>query len=463
MIRSLYARVVLMYMGTVILSLLIASTITGYFFNQKMTEQSHQDLTKLAQDIVTIQRKTQASSIKSVVSELDTLKNYYIRVYDEQDLVEEYVIQNPSKDDDMLPIPPEIYQKLIGGEMNNWYREAGGNMSVGISFQMNDKTYALFLQPRAENLLLSQVLLMVLSITLIAGGLIFLVSAMYIVKPIRRLTDATQRMAKGDFQVQLNIKRKDELGTLASSFDHMARELEHIEQMRQDFISDVSHEIQSPLTSISGFAKALKSNMVPDEDRNRYLDIISMESERLSKLSDNLLHLASLESEHHPFQPVKYRLDEQIRQVAVACEPQYSAKHIHVELSLPPTQIIADRDQLSQVWHNLLSNSIKFTPDEGEIQIEIVHESHQIKVSVADTGIGMSSEDQERIFERFYKADRSRNRAQSGSGLGLAIVKRIVSIHHGDIQANSSIGQGTRITVILPFTSENNRAGTSNK
>lgn len=458
MIRSLYARVVLMYLATVIVSLIIASTITGYFFEHKLTEQSHQDLTRLARDVATIYRKTQAPNIKALVNEFDTLKDYDIRLYDKQGLVE-YGSGDPSKADAMLPIRPEIYQQLIDGDLDQWYEEVNGNMTVGISLRINDRAYALFLQPRAENLLIvSQILLMMLLITLIAGSLIFLFSAMYLVKPIRRLTDATQRMAKGDFQVQLNSKRKDELGTLARSFDHMARELDHIEQMRQDFISDVSHEIQSPLTSINGFAKALKNNMAGEADRNRYLDIILMESERLSKLSDNLLHLVSLESEHHPFQPVKYRLDEQIRQVAVACEPQWSAKHIHVELTLPPTQIIADRDQLSQVWTNLLSNSIKFTPDEGEIHIRIVHESHQIRVSFADTGIGMSSEDQERIFERFYKADRSRTRTQSGSGLGLAIVKRIVSIHNGDIHVSSSIGQGTKVTVTLPYASENDKS-----
>ena len=270
------------------------------------------------------------------------------------------------------------------------------------------------------------------------------------------MTNATEQMASGDFGVELNLSRKDELGGLARSFDHMAQELKQIEQMRQDFVSNVSHEIQSPLTSITGFAKALRDGVVSSENQTRYLGIIADESERLSRLSSNLLQLASLESEHHPFDPVLYALDEQLRKVVVSLEPQWSSKHINFELDLPAVQIVADPDQLSQVWLNLLGNAIKFTPEDGKVSIGVSSDANGIEVTVADSGIGISPEDAKYIFERFYKADRSRNRTCQGSGLGLAIVRKIVELHNGRIFiADSSPGEGTVIKVILPVGDQN--------
>nr|WP_275900425.1 HAMP domain-containing sensor histidine kinase [Anoxybacillus rupiensis] len=223
-----------------------------------------------------------------------------------------------------------------------------------------------------------------------------------------------------------------------------------MEQLRQEFVSNVSHEIQSPLTSIIGFIHALKNDKLSAEQRARYLHIIETESKRLSKLSDNLLKLTSLESEHHPFEPKKYRLDQQLKNIVLACEPQWLEKAIDIDIVLDKTEIVADKDLLDQVWMNLLHNSIKFTPQKGKISISVSQSGQKIQVAVSDTGIGMSEEEKMHMFERFYKADRSRNRSEGGNGLGLTIVKKIVSMHHGDIKVESTKGKGTTIFVSLP-------------
>lgn len=222
--------------------------------------------------------------------------------------------------------------------------------------------------------------------------------------------------------------------------------------MRQDFVSNVSHEIQTPLTSISGFAKALQNNdLIVEEERSEYLDIIIAESERLSRLSDNLLKLASLDSEHHPFNAGSFNLDEQIRTIVVTCEPQWSAKGIVIDLELPEAvKIKGDEDQLKQVWMNLLSNSIKFTPEGGNIRISIDDSAADVSVTISDNGIGISPEEFNAVFQRFYKIDKSRNGNNNGNGLGLAIVKKIVSLHQGNIEVDGAVGAGTTIIVRLP-------------
>ena len=267
----------------------------------------------------------------------------------------------------------------------------------------------------------------------------------------RAVIDAMGRLARGEFDVQLKPQAGEDgqFGELVRSFNDMAARLGALEKMRQEFISNVSHEIQSPLTSIAGFARALRDPGLSGEERARYLDIIETESRRLSRLSDNLLKLASLDSDQHPFEPRRYRLDRQLREAVLACEPQWLDKSIEMEVSLEEAEIVADPDLMSQVWSNLLHNAIKFTPPGGTIGVRLRLEGGEAAVEVSDTGIGIGEEDLPRIFERFHKADRSRNRAAGGSGLGLAIAKKIVDLHSGSIAVSSRPGEGTVFTVRL--------------
>jgi signal transduction histidine kinase len=266
------------------------------------------------------------------------------------------------------------------------------------------------------------------------------------------IIEGMRRLAQGDFNVSLDLRipPNNQFSRIVATFNDMAAQLGAMEKMRQEFIANVSHEIQSPLTSIGGFARALRDGNLSDEERSRYLDIIETECMRLSRLSDNLLKLTSLESEHHPFERKKYRLDRQLREALLACEPQWLDKSIAVEADLEEAEVEADPELMEQVWGNLLHNSIKFTPPGGAIRVSLRLENGEAAVRVADTGIGIGPEDLPRIFERFYKADKSRNRSGGGSGLGLSIVKKIVDMHQGTIDVRSRPGEGTEFTVRLP-------------
>lgn len=279
-----------------------------------------------------------------------------------------------------------------------------------------------------------------------------LIASVFLVRPIKKLTKATKRIAAGDFNVKLNIKQTSELGTLARSFEDMMHDLQQLEQMRREFVTNVSHEVQSPLTSISGYAQALKQVDLSDQERSRYLDIIITEAKRMSTMSDSLLKLSMLESQSQQLRLVTVSLDEQIRRVIVALQPQWSARNIHFELDLQAVKVLADHDQLNQVWTNILSNGIKFSKDGGVIQVSTKQDIKNVTIRISDTGIGIPLEDQKRIFERFFKSDRSHSRKFDGSGMGLAIVKQIVSLHQGDIRVESELGQGTTFIVTLPIT-----------
>ncbi|PTC10308.1 sensor histidine kinase, partial [Bacillus wiedmannii] len=232
----------------------------------------------------------------------------------------------------------------------------------------------------------------------------------------------------------------------------MMHDLQQLEQMRREFVTNVSHEVQSPLTSISGYALVLKQVDLSEYERSRYLDIIIAEAKRMSKMSDNLLKLSFLESQSKQLRLVTLSLDEQIRRIIVALQPQWSARDIHFELDLQTVKVTADHDLLNQVWTNILGNSIKFSEDAGVINVSIKQDIKNVTILISDTGIGIHLDDQKRIFERFFKADRSHSRKYDGSGMGLAIVKQIVSLHQGDIRVKSELGQGTIFIVTLPIT-----------
>jgi two-component system phosphate regulon sensor histidine kinase PhoR len=274
---------------------------------------------------------------------------------------------------------------------------------------------------------------------------------------LREIKNALTKISEGDFNVEIDIDpyrknryRSEMIIDVADKINVMARELKGMESMRDDFTSSVSHEIQTPLTSIRGFISLLKKENLENTKRLRYIEIIEIEALRLSKLSDNLLRLSALDSEYAALQPKEYLLNKQIKNVVLMMEPQWSAKHIEVSVDETPVYINADEDLLDQVWINLLQNSIKFTPEGGNINIILSKNEKFIFFSIEDNGIGMTDENRLHIFERFYMADKSRNRSMGGNGLGLAIVKKIVDMQDGKIEVDSKVGRGTVFRIILP-------------
>jgi signal transduction histidine kinase len=266
------------------------------------------------------------------------------------------------------------------------------------------------------------------------------------------LTSAMKQIATGDYNVNLSkVSGHDNpgnpFGEIVDNINYMAQELGEMEQMRKEFVSNVSHEIQSPLTSISGFARALQNDKLDQKERQHYLSIIETESQRLSRISDNLLKLTYLESDHHLFDPKRYRLDNQIRNTIVSCEPLWTSKNIEMNLSLKNVDIIADKELLDQVWMNLLNNAIKFTPKGGHIYLSLYQHEETSIFEITDTGIGITEEEQLHLFERFYKADKARDRNASGSGLGLSIVKTIIDMHEGSILVKSKPKEGTTFKI----------------
>lgn len=317
---------------------------------------------------------------------------------------------------------------------------------------VKEHQYALFFRPNTELQFgeLRIFFALILLLTILISILFVLVSTRYIVKPIITLTQATKQIAKGHYDIHLNVRLRDEIGELAHHFSQMAKSLEQLEAMRQEFVSNVSHEIQSPLASIQGFSQTLQSKELSEDQRQHYLSIIENESRRMSQLSKQLLTMASLDKEKEILNKHSFDAAAQIKQVLFMMEWSWREKDLALEMDLPAADIYADEQLLHQVWTNLIMNSIKFTEKGGSISIKLVKKEHEYHIEIKDTGIGISSDDLPYIFNRFYKADKARIRKEAGSGLGLAITKKIIELHNGQIRVTSQLGKGTAFHIYLP-------------
>ena len=280
------------------------------------------------------------------------------------------------------------------------------------------------------------------------GVSLILVMASHIINPLRKITEATKKVATGNLKVKVDVDRKDEIGELAQNFNIMVDELNSIEYLRKDFISNISHELKTPIASIQGFTKLLADDNLSKEEKDEYINIILEETQRLSNLSSNILKLSNLEKQEIVTNKTEFRLDNQIRKAIIMLDEKINSKKIKISLDSSEVSIYEDEDLIMEIWINLINNAIKYSNENGEIKIKVIEKENDVKVSIKDEGIGIPKDKQERIFEKFYQVENSR--AGEGSGLGLAIVKRIVDLIKGEIEVESKEKQGTKIIVSIP-------------
>lgn len=326
-------------------------------------------------------------------------------------------------------------------------------LAYGTKNMINGQEYYIYVQKdtSGQKSAIANSTILILGCVFLTGSIVFLVIADIIVKPLTRLTNAIKELSNGNYNVRVDNVGQDEISKLNQGFNQMARQLAKQDETRQKFISDISHEFQTPLTSIQGFANILKEEDLPKEQRVKYANIILYNSKRLSSLAKNMLQLTLLDREEIELELTNYSLVEQMNRVISTQENQAMEKNIEIVFEMPKKEIFIEGDEqrLEQVWTNIISNAIKYTNEGGLITITMKKNSKDIEISIEDTGIGMSKEVVSHIFERFYREDKARN--VEGNGLGLAIVKSIVDLHHGKIDILSQVDVGTNFIVRLPI------------
>jgi len=455
--KSLYIRMCFIFCSVIVISGLLAFVASNFYYQHNVKPLNDAKLTGMAMQLQRFSKAHPETADEYLTS--TAALGYKLYVTNGQG--DERFYGAPFRENDL---DPSQIQKVLQGEIYHGVAEFPGQLfvtgffdnelrnSIGVSIDMNNQNYAMFLRPDAEVQFgeLRIFFAMIIGLSLLFSLWFVMVGVFHVVRPITRLTAATKSISKGRYDIRLNTRRQDELGQLASHFMIMSRELERTNRARQEFVANVSHEIESPLTSIQGFAHSLKNQDLPEEERVQYLSIIEEESRRLSILSKQLLTLSSLDYDANLLQISTFELRSQLRQAAQMMEWRLADKQLSLRLNLPEISMRGDVNLLYQVWLNLLSNAVKYTPEGGAVSVSAVLEGGSCIVRVSDTGEGIAPEDLPRIFDRFYKVDRARSRDNHSTGLGLAIAKKIVLAHKGTIEANNKPGEGTTFTVSLP-------------
>ncbi len=272
-----------------------------------------------------------------------------------------------------------------------------------------------------------------------------------VMRPLDRITKGAGEYASGNLQHKIPVTRNDEMGYLAETLNLMASELANSEDYQKKFIANVSHDFRSPLTSIKGYLTAILDGIIPRENEEKYLRIVIHETERLENLTQSMLSLNSLNRKNLHLEYSDFDICPLIKNVCETFERKCQMRQISFDLILEEASIrvYADMGKIQQVLYNLIDNAIKFSYDNSSITIGVSQRRNKVFVSIRDTGIGISREDQKQIFSRFFKGDSSRGKDKKGTGLGLAIVKEIITAHEETIDVISTEGAGTEFIFSL--------------
>lgn len=295
----------------------------------------------------------------------------------------------------------------------------------------------------------------------ISIGLVLLVSILfsrYISRPILQLESAAREIADGNTDRTLNLDRKDEFGTLAKSLNRMAEklrsdnlELKRLNQKQSQFFADITHEIRNPLHTIAGSIEMLQIGEMDDQKKDKYLQTAERQTLRIDRLFKDLLTLQKYDSDEHFIRKKAFPLRTIVEPLIETHESEANEKGLTLTANVGTQIVMADPDKIEQVLENLITNAIKFT-NRGKVQIHVSETSvhGMIKIEVIDTGIGISDEHLDRLFDRFYRTDKARSRDKGGTGLGLAVVKSILNAHGSDIYVQSEPGKGSQFSFNLP-------------
>ncbi len=350
----------------------------------------------------------------------------------------------------MTHVPSEYIKRVSDGAIVKSMGRFGGYYkkdvyTVGVPMVYNNTIIActFFNTPLPD---LHKTVMEILCIFLLAGSVTIIVAFVFVYfqsrrisRPINSVNKAVLEIASGKFDHRVAVTSNDELGQLASSFNFMADSIQRLDEMRNSFISDVSHELRTPMTSISGFVSGILDHTIPPEEEEKYLKIVLEESQRLTKLVNDMLDVSKMENAQYTLDITEFDINELIRLCIIQLGQRIDDKNLELEVDFDNDvqNVLADKDSIRRVLINLLDNAIKFSFENTKITIRVWVENKKVNVSVGNFGIGIEKENLRYVFDRFYKTDKSRTKDKKGAGLGLSLVQNIISYHKQNIWVES--------------------------
>ena len=465
--RTLYPKLLAGYLLFGLLGFIIIATFTYHLTFQHLERREAQSLYREASQISSnyaqnyFNNSMTLDEISTQLSTLDTYLNADIWIVDTKgNLLLNTASSGPEDDTKTIPSFDMTDFGSRYYRVGDFYHSFSENMlSVFSPITVNYKVrgYVIIHKPESTITTAANSLSVIAYKTLafiFAAAFVVLILFTYVVYiPIRKITRAADEYSKGNFDAKIDVHSNDEIGYLAASLNYMANELNTLEEDQRKFISNVSHDFRSPLTSIKGYVEAMLDGTIPVEMQDKYLNIILFETERLNKLTQSLLELNKFGSHGVMLDVTDFDINQTIKTTLLTFEGICANKHIRFNLILSGEKLFvtADFSKIQQVLYNLIDNAIKFSHQDSAITIETTEKNEKVFVSVKDTGIGIPKDSQKKIWERFFKTDLSRGKDKRGTGLGLSIVKEIIQAHGENINCISTEGVGTEFIFTLPL------------
>ncbi len=463
---KLYLKLLAGYLAFGILSFILVSTLTYHGFRYQATETEARMLYTECTEIASHYAANYyngGTELSQLYEHLNILSNYtdtYMKVIDisgriiiDSEDPEAFSKKTMIQSFDISDFGSKYY---IVDKFYKSFPEKYLTVYAPITSNYKVRGYVLIHKPISEISSYSYQLLNIVYLTLLLifllAFIILLMFSLFIFRPIRKITAAADSYMEGDFSKKINIHAHNEVGHLADVLNYMANELNTLEDDQRKFVSNVSHDFRSPLTSIKGYVEAILDGTIPHEMQDKYLNIILFETERLNKLTCSILELNKYGSHGKTILYMSnFDINYIIRMVARTFEGICNEKHISIELILSgeTLYVTADMAKIQQVIYNLTDNAIKFSHSDSSITIETTEKNEKVFVSVKDSGIGIPKDSLKKIWERFYKTDASRGKDKRGTGLGLSIVKEIIQAHGENINVISTEGVGTEFIFTL--------------
>ncbi|MEI4771590.1 HAMP domain-containing sensor histidine kinase [Psychrobacillus sp. FJAT-51614] len=455
--RTLYSKFVWMTLLIMFLSGTLGFIIVNTYYHQNLKVENDSKNVLVAKSMVKLIETTEKNHLEAILNAFGD-SGYQIYIISEERQKKSF-----GGDFRVNEISDSVVKSVLDGETYHGMREfpretfITGYFSneltntVGVPFTYDNKKYALFQRPNIKflfneiHLLLGGLAAAMIIISVIA----MLIVAKKMIDPLTKLTIATKKIAIEDFQVPIPVYQKDEIGQLAESFRYMVMQLEASDRYKKEFISRVSHDFQTPLLNIQGYATLLENKKLNETEQLTYTSIIQKEAKRLSSVMKQLLILTSFDQMNHRRKNECFRLDNQLKQVVQKFRWMMEEKDIFLKLQLKEVEISGDKEMLEYVWENLISNAIKYNRSPGEIHVNVTESSNHVLVTIQDTGVGNKDSNYEQWTDSFYRDDTARSTQIEGSGLGLAIVKEVIQSHNGRLSFERVEPFGTKVAVQL--------------
>ena len=466
--KSMFFRLLISYVLTVLIGLCVVGFTMSYVTKEYITASKKSDMVRKAKKVnMAIQEYPVIDEYaKGMLIFLDQSFDSRIWVFD----MSGQIISSSSTDEISIGkmVDESILEKIRQGEtteVNMRFGEMNEPMlSVVVPWGKDDQIYGgIILHSPLTDVNktvqdIRETILWIAQICIVLSCAVAFYMSWSITRPLQRIDRAASKIGMGDYTERIETNYKDEIGDLAATINQLAEKLEQsdrdkqrLEQFRLDFLANASHELRTPLTAMQGFLEALQDGLIDETARQRYYEIIYNETIHMNRLVDDIMDLTRLENREIKLSLQPVNAESLLRKLQFKFQHEANEKGTEIDLRIwqPISLVLADPDRLEQIFNNLLKNAVKFT-ENGTITITAGEDGEYVRITVADTGIGIAKSDQELIWQRLYKVDRGRSSKQKGSGLGLAIVKELVELHGGKVEVESEIGAGAAFSVWIP-------------